>query len=43
MNLGQLNKIIRAEFLTDTVALNKIQGLPFKAKEIESKIEEILN
>lgn len=43
MNLGQLNKIIRSEFLTDTIALNKIQGLPFKAKEIENKIEEILN
>lgn len=43
MNLGQLNKIIRAEFLVDTIALNKVQGLPFKAKEIERKVLEIMN
>lgn len=43
MNLGQLNKIIRSEFLIDVIPLDKIQGLPFKAIEIENKIEEILN
>lgn len=42
INLGQLNKIIRAEFLIEPIALNKVKGMPFKALEIEHKIEEIL-
>jgi 2-oxoglutarate/2-oxoacid ferredoxin oxidoreductase subunit alpha len=42
VNLGQLNKIIRAEFLIEPIPLNKIKGLPFKSFEIERKIEEIL-
>lgn len=42
MNLGQLSRIIRAEFLVDAISLNKVQGLPFKAREIEQKIIEIL-
>ncbi|MBS1516116.1 MAG: 2-oxoacid:acceptor oxidoreductase subunit alpha [Bacteroidetes bacterium] len=42
MNLGQLSKIIKTEFLIDVVQLNKVKGSPFKAKEIEAKIEEIL-
>lgn len=43
MNLGQLNKLIRAEFLVDSIGLDKIQGLPFKASEIEKKVTELLN
>lgn len=42
MNLGQLSKIIRSEFLIDAIGLNKVKGSPFKATEIEAKIEEIL-
>lgn len=42
MNLGQLSKILRARYLVPTVSLNKVQGLPFKAVEIEQRIEEIL-
>ena len=42
MNLGQLVRVIRAEFLVDAVALNKIQGLPFKASEILHKIQRML-
>lgn len=42
VNLGQLNKIIRAEFLIESITLNKVKGLPLKALEIENKIEEIL-
>lgn len=41
MNLGHLSKIIRAEFLVDAVSLTKVKGQPFKAYEIERKIEEI--
>ncbi|MCX6165342.1 MAG: 2-oxoacid:acceptor oxidoreductase subunit alpha [Ignavibacteriae bacterium] len=42
VNLGQLNKIIRAEFLIEPLTFNKVKGLPLKAIEIENKIEEIL-
>ena len=42
VNLGQLSKLIRAEFLIDPIAFNKVKGLPFKSFEIERKIEEIL-
>jgi len=42
INLGQLSRIVRAEFLVDAVSLNKISGQPFTVREIESKIEELL-
>jgi 2-oxoglutarate ferredoxin oxidoreductase subunit alpha len=34
MNLGQLVKIIRAEYLVDAIPLTKIQGLPFLTREL---------
>ncbi|MFZ5470950.1 MAG: 2-oxoacid:acceptor oxidoreductase subunit alpha [Myxococcota bacterium] len=40
MNLGQLHKMIRATYLVDAVALNKIQGKPFKVSELEARIQE---
>ncbi|MBN1633857.1 MAG: 2-oxoacid:acceptor oxidoreductase subunit alpha [Ignavibacteria bacterium] len=42
VNLGQLAKLIRCEFLIDVIQFNKVKGLPFKPSEIEAKIEEIL-
>jgi len=42
MNLGQLSKVLRMKYLVPTINMNKVQGLPFKAIEIEKKIEEIL-
>jgi 2-oxoglutarate ferredoxin oxidoreductase subunit alpha len=36
VNLGQLNKLLRAEFLVDVVSFTKLQGLPFRAAEIEA-------
>ena len=41
LNLGQLDLIIRASFMIETVSLNKIQGKPFSVAEILSKIEEL--
>jgi 2-oxoglutarate ferredoxin oxidoreductase subunit alpha len=43
MNLGQLSKLLRAEFLVDAQSLNKVQGLPFRAAEIETKILEMID
>ncbi len=42
LNLGQLVRLLRAEFLVDAVGFNKIQGKPFMVAEILDKIEEIL-
>jgi 2-oxoglutarate ferredoxin oxidoreductase subunit alpha len=42
LNLGQLVRILRAEFLVDAVGFNKIQGKPFRVAEILDKIEEVL-
>jgi 2-oxoglutarate ferredoxin oxidoreductase subunit alpha len=38
LNAGQLVRILRAEFLVDAESLSKVQGLPFKAREIEEAI-----
>ncbi|HEY6316978.1 MAG TPA: 2-oxoacid:acceptor oxidoreductase subunit alpha [Acidimicrobiia bacterium] len=41
MNLGQLTKLVRAEYLVDARTLSKVQGIPFRASEIEAAIEEM--
>jgi 2-oxoglutarate/2-oxoacid ferredoxin oxidoreductase subunit alpha len=42
MNLGQLLKLIRAEFLVDAVGYNRVRGVPLRAVEIEEAIEAML-
>jgi 2-oxoglutarate ferredoxin oxidoreductase subunit alpha len=42
LNTGQLRLVLRATFLIDAVGLNKIQGLPFKVREVEEAIEQLL-
>ncbi len=42
MNMGQLSKVIRGEFLVDAIGFNKVQGLPIFADELEAEIETIL-
>ena len=41
-NLGQLSKMVRAEFLVDAKILSKVQGSPFRAAEIEVVVLEML-
>ncbi|MDQ3945829.1 MAG: hypothetical protein M3357_11890, partial [Actinomycetota bacterium] len=43
MNLGQLSRLIRAEFLIDAISMNKVKGVPFRAAEIEAKIMELMD
>ncbi len=43
LNLGQLVKIIRSEFLVDAQGWNKVQGLPFTPGELEERIRTILS
>ncbi len=41
LNAGQFAKLIRAEYLVDTVTLSKMEGDPFKSGEIEDKLIEL--
>ncbi len=38
LNDGQLVRLLRAEFLVDARGLSKVEGLPFKAREVEAAI-----
>jgi 2-oxoglutarate ferredoxin oxidoreductase subunit alpha len=42
INLGQLAKIIRSEFLVKAEQLNIVRGLPFRAADIQNTIIELL-
>ena len=41
-NLGQLAKLVRADFLVDARTLSKVQGVPFRAAEIEEEVLSML-
>ncbi|MBK5221482.1 MAG: 2-oxoacid:acceptor oxidoreductase subunit alpha [Acidimicrobiia bacterium] len=38
MNLGQLSRLVRAEFLVDARSVNKVEGTPFIASELQAAI-----
>jgi 2-oxoglutarate/2-oxoacid ferredoxin oxidoreductase subunit alpha len=42
MNLGQLLKLVRAEYLVDAVGYNRVRGVPFRASEIADAIGAML-
>lgn len=42
LNSGQLKTILQAKYLKPFNGLNKVQGLPLKAFEVEDKINELL-
>jgi 2-oxoglutarate/2-oxoacid ferredoxin oxidoreductase subunit alpha len=42
MNLGQLLKLVRAEFLVDAAGYNRVRGLPLRAAEIAEAIEAMV-
>jgi 2-oxoglutarate ferredoxin oxidoreductase subunit alpha len=42
MNLGQLAKLVRAEFLVDAAGYNKVRGLPFTSSELADAIAGML-
>jgi 2-oxoglutarate/2-oxoacid ferredoxin oxidoreductase subunit alpha len=43
MNLGQLSRLLRAEYLVDARAVGKVRGAPFTAGELEIDIMETLD
>ena len=42
MNLGQLSKLLRAEYLVDAIGYNKVNGLPLKAAELAEAIGQLV-
>jgi 2-oxoglutarate ferredoxin oxidoreductase subunit alpha len=42
MNLGQLLRMVRSDFLVDAHGYNRVRGQPFRASEIEEAIEVML-
>jgi 2-oxoglutarate ferredoxin oxidoreductase subunit alpha len=42
LNMGQLRAVIRDKFLVDAVGLNKIQGMPFKVREVMVAVDKQL-
>jgi 2-oxoglutarate/2-oxoacid ferredoxin oxidoreductase subunit alpha len=43
MNLGQLLKLVRAEFLVDAIGYNRVRGTPFKASELADAITALVD
>jgi 2-oxoglutarate/2-oxoacid ferredoxin oxidoreductase subunit alpha len=41
MNLGQLSKLIRAEYLVDAVGYHRVRGVPFTSAEIADAIGQL--
>jgi 2-oxoglutarate ferredoxin oxidoreductase subunit alpha len=41
MNLGQLARLVRAEYLVDAQTFTRMAGVPFRAAEMEAKILEM--
>jgi 2-oxoglutarate ferredoxin oxidoreductase subunit alpha len=42
MNLGQLSKLLRAEYLVDAIGYNHVRGLPLKAAELAEAIGQLV-
>jgi len=42
INLGQLSRILKSEFLLPIIQFNVVRGLPFRVGDIENKIVEVL-
>ncbi len=43
INLGQLVKLIRAEFLVDATGFNLVRGVPFRASEVAEAIDAMVD
>ena len=43
LNLGQLCRLVRSEYLVDAVSVSKVQGLPFTSEELENAIKGVMS
>jgi 2-oxoglutarate ferredoxin oxidoreductase subunit alpha len=41
MNMGQLKLLLRARYLVDVQGLNKVEGQPFRVREVLTRIQEM--
>ncbi|MDQ1459425.1 MAG: 2-oxoglutarate/2-oxoacid ferredoxin oxidoreductase subunit alpha, partial [Actinomycetota bacterium] len=42
LNLGQLSKLVRAEYLVDAKSYTRVAGVPFHVSELENRILEMM-
>ncbi len=42
LNMGQLTALVRGTYLVDAQCLSKVQGMPFKSRDIEAAIDDAL-
>ncbi|MFI6098863.1 2-oxoacid:acceptor oxidoreductase subunit alpha [Lentzea sp. NPDC051213] len=42
MNLGQLALLLRGKYLVDAISYTKVQGLPFKAEELQDVLADVI-
>jgi len=42
LNMGQLRTMLQSKYLTPVIGMNKVQGLPLKASEVEEGITKLL-
>jgi 2-oxoglutarate/2-oxoacid ferredoxin oxidoreductase subunit alpha len=42
INLGQLALLLRGRFLVDVISYNRVRGLPFRAAELASVIQDVI-
>jgi 2-oxoglutarate ferredoxin oxidoreductase subunit alpha len=43
INLGQLALLLRGRFLTDVISYNRVRGLPFRAAELVTVIQDVID
>ena len=43
LNLGQLSMILKAQFVTEIISYNKVQGKPFKVAELRDRFVKLLS
>jgi 2-oxoglutarate ferredoxin oxidoreductase subunit alpha len=43
MNLGQLCRMVRAEYLVDAISVTQVRGLPFKADELAEMLQGVVS
>jgi 2-oxoglutarate/2-oxoacid ferredoxin oxidoreductase subunit alpha len=42
LNMGQLSRLVRAEFLIDAISINSVRGMPFRAEQLRKELLEIV-
>jgi 2-oxoglutarate/2-oxoacid ferredoxin oxidoreductase subunit alpha len=43
INLGQLALLLRGRYLVDVIGYNRVRGLPFKAEELQTVLQDVIN